>query len=32
MSVVDALQLMMVFGMFIIALISLIISINKKDK
>ncbi|MFL2116073.1 putative holin-like toxin [Marinilactibacillus psychrotolerans] len=28
----DALQLMMGFGMFIVALISLIVSINRKDK
>ncbi|MFL2076150.1 putative holin-like toxin [Marinilactibacillus psychrotolerans] len=28
----DALQLMMGFGMLIVALISLIVSINRKDK
>ncbi|TLQ08706.1 putative holin-like toxin [Marinilactibacillus psychrotolerans] len=32
MSVSDALQLMMGFGMLIVALISLIVSINRKDK
>ncbi|MEC6747251.1 putative holin-like toxin [Marinilactibacillus sp. GCM10026970] len=32
MSVTDALQLMMGFGMFVIAMISLVININKKDK
>ncbi|WP_225744025.1 putative holin-like toxin [Marinilactibacillus sp. Marseille-P9653] len=32
MSVTEALQLMMGFGMFVIAMISLVININKKDK